>query len=362
MTQHNHPGSHPLQIYWQVLAWIMIALTFGLLLWLLSSMLLPFVIALILAYFLDPVVTWLSKLGLARALAAMVVAVLTFGTLLGFVAMLVPLVISEGAALVDSIPDSFEALEDLAEDAIPAPLEDQIGGLGEGASRLTDTLRETFQGLSARMVEGAAGLISVVMFWIVMPVVTVYLMIDWPRLIRSVDDLLPRPHVQTLRGLAADIDAALSGYVRGQSLVCAILISYYSVALTLVGLPFGFAVGVVTGAVSFIPYVGMFIGTTLGMGVAVWQFWGDPVWIGAVAAIYALGLFAESEILVPRMVGSAVNLHPVWMIFAVIAFGTLFGLVGALIAIPLATIAGVTTRFLTQQYRNSTLYKGRLRP
>ncbi|MGY6703473.1 AI-2E family transporter [Roseinatronobacter sp.] len=131
-----------------------------------------------------------------------------------------------------------------------------------------------------------------------------------------------------------------------------------SVALSLVGLPFAIAVGAVTGAVSFIPYIGMFIGTSLGVGIAIWQFWGDPVWIFAVAAIYGLGLFAESEVLVPRLVGDAVNLHPVWLIFAVIAFGTVFGFVGALIAVPLAAATGVIVRFAVQRYKQSSLYQG----
>ena len=352
------PPRDPMQPYGKVFAWVAIALVAGGLLWLLSSMLLPFVIALILSYFLDPVVRALTRRGLSRVVAALMVALLTFGTLLAVVGGMVPLVLAQGSELMGMLPDSWAQAEDQLEDTIPDVVEDRFAGVGDLVSRALGTLRDTLPNLAEQMAGSVSGLISVLMFWVVMPVVTVYLLMDWPRLIAAVDSLLPRPQAPTLRGLARDMDAALAGYIRGQVMVCSILIGYYSVALSLVGLPFAIVVGVVTGAVSFIPYVGMFIGTSLGVGIAAWQFWGDPGWIAAVVAIYALGLFAESEVLVPRLVGDAVNLHPVWLIFAVIAFGTLLGFVGALIAVPLAAATGVVVRFGVHRYWQSTLYRG----
>ena len=348
-----------MRLSWIICAWIGIAVLAGLLVWLLAPMLLPFVIAFVLAYFLDPVVRKLVGIGLSRTVAALLVALLTFGTLLAAVAILVPVVASQAQALFAALPDSLEEaraqISDRLPEAVAAPLDDA----DVAPENLIDWMRDSLGDQVGIIAQGVSGVISFVLFWVVMPVVTVYLLIDFPKLIATADRLLPRPTAPTLRRLARDIDATLSGYIRGQSLVCVILMGYYSVALTLVGLPFAIIVGIVTGAVSFIPYVGMFIGTSLGMGAAIWQFWDDPVWIAAVGAIYAVGLFAESEIMVPRLVGSAVNMHPVWMIFAVIAFGTLFGFVGALVAVPLAAVVGVIVRFVVARYYQSTLYTGR---
>jgi predicted PurR-regulated permease PerM len=347
-----------LNIYWKVLAWIGIAIAAGLLLWLLSPMMLPFVVAFVLAYFLDPVVRKLVSKGMKRSWAAILIALLAFGTLLAIIATLVPLAVSQASELYETLPGSLEEAQEQAEEVLPEEITTRLSEAEIEPQTIIDFLRDRIGGQIGMLAQGVSGLISFVLFWVVMPVVTIYLLIDFPRLIRSVDDMLPRPSAPTLRNLARDIDKTLSGYIRGQSLVCLILMGYYSIALTLVGLPFALIVGIVTGAVSFIPYVGMFIGTSLGMGAAIWQFWDEPIWIAAVGATYAIGLFVESEIMVPRMVGSAVNLHPVWMIFAVMAFGTVFGFVGAIIAVPLAAVSGVVVRYLVDRYKRSTLYTG----
>ncbi|MBQ2261600.1 MAG: AI-2E family transporter [Loktanella sp.] len=347
-----------MRLSWMIFAWAGLAILAGLLLWLLAPMLLPFVIAFVLAYFLEPIVRKLVAKGMARGWAALLVALVTFGALLAMIATLVPIIVAQAGELFDALPDSIEEaqvwIEDFLPEAVAAPMQDAE----VEPQNLIEWARENLANQVGTLAQGLSGLLSILLFWVVMPVVTVYLLIDFPKLIKTVDNLLPRPSAPTWRRLARDIDTTLSGYIRGQSLVCVILMGYYSTALTLIGLPFALIVGVVTGAVSFIPYVGMFIGTSLGMGAAIWQFWDDPIWIAAVGAIYAVGLFVESEIMVPRMVGSAVNLHPVWMIFAVTAFGTLFGFIGAIVAVPLAAVMGVIVRFLVGWYKDSALYTG----
>ncbi|MFU8823762.1 AI-2E family transporter [Yoonia sp.] len=345
-------------IYWKVFAWAGLAALAGVLLWLLSPMLLPFVFAMVLAYFLDPIVRKLVSRGMPRVWAALLVAFVSFGTLIAIVGTLVPLAVSQASELIETLPGSLEEAQSQVEEVLPDELSEPVQDAEIEPEGVVDWLRDSFASQAGMLAQGVSGVISFVLFWVVMPVVTIYLLIDFPKLIRSVDNLLPRPSAPTLRKLAKDIDTTLSGYIRGQSLVCVILMGYYSVALTLVGLPFALIVGIVTGAVSFIPYIGMFIGTSLGMGAAIWQFWDEPIWIAAVGAIYAVGLFVESEIMVPRLVGSAVNLHPVWMIFAVMAFGTLFGFVGAIIAVPMAAVTGVVVRFLVDRYYRSSLYTG----
>jgi predicted PurR-regulated permease PerM len=212
------------------------------------------------------------------------------------------------------------------------------------------------------MIEGvlssARGLFGVVVFLIIAPVVAVYLLVDWPRLIARIDELLPRDHAPVIRELAHDVDRAVAGFVRGQISVCLILAVYYSAALMSVGLTYGLVVGTVTGLISFIPYIGAIVGGALSIGLALYQFWGEPFLIGLVVLIYAVGQVLEGNVLVPNMVGRSVGLHPVWLLFALSAFGSLFGFAGLLVAVPVAAALGVIVRFFLDQYRQSLLYQG----
>jgi len=189
-------------------------------------------------------------------------------------------------------------------------------------------------------------------------VVTFYLLLDWDRMVAQVDRLLPRDHAPAIRELARDIDRALAAFIRGQGTVCLILGTYYAIALMLVGLQFGLVVGFVAGLISFIPYVGALVGGALAFGLALFQFWGEWVWLGAVAAIFFAGQFFEGNVLTPKLVGGSIGLHPVWLIFSLSAFGTLFGFVGLLIAVPVAAAIGVVIRFALGRYSDSKLYQG----
>ena len=193
---------------------------------------------------------------------------------------------------------------------------------------------------------------------VVTPVVAFYLIYDWHRMIATADSWVPVNQRETVRQLAREVDAAIAGFVRGQTAVCLILGSFYAVALTLSGLNFGLLIGLISGVITFIPYVGSMTGLTLAMAVAVAQFW--PQWgsILEVLAIFLVGQFLEGNLLSPKLVGESVGLHPVWLIFALLAFGYLFGFVGLLVAVPLAATIGVLMRFALQRYRESMLYTG----
>jgi predicted PurR-regulated permease PerM len=201
-------------------------------------------------------------------------------------------------------------------------------------------------------------LISVVVFIVVVPVVAFYMLLDWDHMVERVDSWLPRDHAPTVRMLANEIDRVLAGFVRGQVSVCVILGTFYSIALMLAGLQFGLVVGAIAGAITFIPYVGSLVGGILAIGLAMFQFWGDWWSIGVVAAIFAFGQFFEGNILSPKLVGGSVGLHPVWLLFALSAFGSVFGFVGMLVAVPVTAIIGVLARFAIGQYRESVLYRG----
>jgi len=193
---------------------------------------------------------------------------------------------------------------------------------------------------------------------VVTPVVAFYLLYDWDRMVAAVDHWIPLDHRETVRGLAREMNEAIAGFVRGQTAVCLILGSYYAVALTVVGLSFGLLIGLASGIITFIPYVGSMTGLVLAGGVAVAQFWPEYTPIITVLAIFFVGQFLEGYVLAPKLVGESIGLHPVWLMFALFAFGYLLGFVGLLIAVPLAAVVGVLARFALRRYLESSFYTG----
>jgi predicted PurR-regulated permease PerM len=205
---------------------------------------------------------------------------------------------------------------------------------------------------------GGQALVSIFSLIVVTPVVAFYLLFDWDRMVATIDSWVPLPHRETVRSLGREINVAIAGFVRGQTAVCLILGSMYAVGLSLVGLSFGLLIGLISGIISFVPYVGSLTGFILALGIAIAQFW--PAWgpILVVAAIFFAGQFIEGYVLSPKLVGESVGLHPVWLMFALFAFGYLFGFVGLLLAVPLAAAVGVLARFALRQYLASPLYTG----
>ena len=200
--------------------------------------------------------------------------------------------------------------------------------------------------------------VNMLMLVVIVPVVSVYLLLDWDRMIANIDELLPRDHAPVVRQLASEIDRTLSSFVRGMGTVCLILGIYYAGALMLVGLQFGLVVGFVAGMVTFIPYLGALIGGVLAIGLALFQFWGEWTQVGLVAGIFIVGQVVEGNFLTPRLVGNSVGLHPVWLLLSLSVFGALFGFVGLLIAVPVTAALGVLARFGVRQYLQSKLYTG----
>ncbi len=345
----------------RALAWVGIAAAALGLLWLLGDVLLPFLVGAAVAYFLDPAVRRLAGLGVPRLVASLGMMLLLFGALVAAVVWVVPLVLNEAAALSRALPGIFEDAKAWLGQATGEDIEDEDSTIYQLVQDAGETLRENAQTLVMGLLSGATALINLVVFWVVMPVVAFYLLMDWPRLMNAIDAHIPRAQVPTVRRLARDIDATLAGFVRGEVIVCTVMAAYYSITLTLLGLTYGLVIGLVAGLVSFIPYVGAFIGGALSVGFALYQFWDEPLWIGAVVAVFLLGQFMESQVLVPRLVGHSVNLHPVWLIFAIMAFGSIFGFLGVLVAMPVAAALGVLVRHGLARYRESPLYRGEAR-
>ena len=326
-------------------------------LWLLGDVILPFLVGGAMAYFLDPIADRLERAGLSRIASTVVIASVASLIAIISVLLVVPTLVRQAAQLVETAPAIAQRLQGFISTQFPT--------LTQEGSVLNDTLTQLGEAVKARggelltgLLSSAVGILGFVIFIVVVPVVSFYMLNDWDRMVAKVDGWLPLDHRETVRDIAREIDRVLSGFVRGQVSVCLILGTFYSVALMIAGLNFGLVVGAIAGAVTFIPYVGAIIGGVLAIGLALYQFWGDPVSIGIVAGIFAVGQFLEGNIITPKLVGSSVGLHPLWLIFALSAFGTLFGIVGMLVAVPVAAVIGVLVRFAIDQYMESTLFRG----
>lgn len=327
------------------------------LIWLLADVLLPFVLGAALAYLADPLADRLQRLGLSRLLATVVITVLTVGVAVLAVILIVPLLIDQVQKAIANAPAVIEWLRGLVATYLPdltaedSPLR---GALDSLRKRVDAWSVSVLQGLWS----GGLALIDFVVLIVVTPVVAFYLLYDWDRMVAVIDDYLPRPHRDTIRELALKLDEVLAGFVRGQLTVCVVLGVLYAVALSLIGLQFGLLIGAFAGLISFIPYVGAVLGGVLSVGIAAAQFWGEWGMIAAVAIVFMAGQALEGNFLTPKLVGDRVGLHPVWLIFALAAFGSLFGFVGMLIAVPAAAAIGVLGRFGLERYKEGSLYRG----
>ncbi|GIT90368.1 AI-2E family transporter [Jannaschia pagri] len=342
----------------QVTYWSVAAAVFLVLLWYLGPILLPFIVGGAIAYILDPLADRLEAVGLPRAAATTVITLVGVLGLLLAVGFIIPTLVEQTTALVRAAPTYVNALRDWLGARFP-DLVVEGGMLQQALADLGDLARERGGQFAQQLLAGVFGVVNALVFAVVVPVVAFYLLLDWDRMIARVDEMLPRDHVGTIRKIASDIDATLASFVRGQLTVCLVLGTFYSAALMFVGLQFGLVVGAVAGLITFIPYVGALVGGALAIGLALFQFWGEWHLIGIVAGIFFLGQFLEGNILTPKLVGDSVGLHPVWLLFALSAFGSIYGFVGMLVAVPVAASLGVVTRFVIAEYKESLLYKGR---
>jgi len=337
--------------------WGIATAVFLIVLWFLGDVILPFVLGGAIAYFLDPVADRLERLGLGRAAS---VVVITLVALLIFVLMallVVPTLVEQSIALFDIAPQLARDLQGFLSGHFPSMFEPE-STLHKMLLSLGETIRDRGGEVLQTALSSAASLLNLVLLFVIVPVVAFYLLYDWDHMVEKIDGLLPRDHAPVIRDLARQIDRTLASFIRGMGTVCLVLGTFYAVALMLVGLQFGLVVGAFAGLITFIPYVGSIVGGVLAVGLALFQFWGDWVSIGLVAAIFVSGQVIEGNFLTPKLVGSSVGLHPVWLIFALSAFGTLFGFVGMLVAVPVAASLGVITRFAILQYKDSRLYRG----
>ena len=341
----------------QLKYWGIATVVFLVVMWFLGDVILPFVLGAAIAYCLDPIADRLERMGCSRGIAT---GIITFFAILVFVIaalLILPTLTRQAAELIASAPMMASNLQAFLTERFP-DLGDANSTIRQSLAAFGETIRSKGDELLDTVIASFSGIVNLLVLFVIVPVVAFYLLYDWDNLVARIDDLLPRDHAPVVRQIASDIDRTMAGFVRGQGTVCLILGIFYAVALMLVGLNFGLVVGVVAGALTFIPYVGALVGGALAIGLALFQFWGDWLWILLIYGIFQAGQFVEGNILTPRLVGQSVGLHPVGLIFALSAFGALFGFVGLLVAVPVAAAIGVILRFGISQYKSSLLYRG----
>lgn len=344
--------------------WLAGAALFVLVLWLLNDILLPFVVGAVVAYFFDPVVARLQRYGLSRTLATTAVTIMAALITIGAAFAIVPPVFGQIEALVGKAPEYIVNAATRLQPMIE-PLRAKLGleplsllDLQNEASKWAGQALALLGGMASSVAQRSAAVINLLALLFLTPVVTFYLLRDWPKVLAAIDNALPLDHAGTVRKLARDSNAAVAGYVRGQALVCVCLGTIYGAGMSLVGLQFGFVIGLVAGLISFIPFVGTLVGATMAIGMALAQFPPDWISVGKVAAVFLIGHLLEGNVLSPKLVGDRVGLHPVWIMFALLAGGSLFGFVGVLVAVPIAAVIGVIARHLLERYHASALYRG----
>lgn len=338
--------------YWGIGLVILLAIFYFL-----GGALTPYIIGAGLAYLLDPMADKLERWGASRMMATAIITVIALVAFVLVALVLFPFVLGQAQSFFETAPAMVESLRSMLVERFPDAFKEGTA-LRDALVEAQTKIKESSLSLLNTVLASTLKLFDFVILAVVSPVVAFYLLLDWDNMVARIDSWIPRDHLDTVRKLGRDIDGAMAAFIRGQLTVMLFLGTFYALGLMLIGLDFGAFVGLFAGLISFIPYVGSIVGGALAIGLALFQFWGDWIWIAAVAAVFASGQFIEGNILTPKLVGSSVGLHPVWLMFALSAFGYMFGFFGLLIAVPAAAAVGVLSRFFLGEYMNSRLYRG----
>jgi len=345
----------------KLLFWLVGFILFILFLNLVSDILLPFVVGVLVAYFLDPAADKLEDLGFSRTLATVTITGIFFVAVVILVAALSPLLYDQFTALAKNIPSYITSFQEKTAPIIAKLTQeldpDAVAKAKEAASNLSGYVLKFSGELLANLWQSGLAFFNVLSLIFISPVVSFYMLRDWDKIIAKIDGWVPRKHLKTVRQQIDLIDQTMSGYIRGQSNVCLILGAFYAIALTLVGLDFGLFIGMATGILAFIPFVGLLIGMATGLAVAFFQF-GDVNHVAMVAGVFIVGQIIEGNFITPKLVGDKVGLHAVWVIFGLLAGGSMFGFTGVLLAVPVTAIIGVLARFFLSVYLKGEIYKG----
>lgn len=346
----------------QVLFWITAALLLILTIAMLKEILLPFVAGIAIAYFLSPLADRLVALGFNRVLASLLIVVSLAVIVIAALVLIVPVILAQAQDLAAALPGEIARLRTGVDTWVRERFGPGFSGLDAQIDRASDALAANWASLAGWAATSiwsrSLAIVNFLALMLVTPLVVFYLLVDWHPMLEKVDGWLPRGHAASIRVLASDMNDAVAAFVRGQGTVCIILGAFYAVALSAIGLNYGLLIGLATGLLAFIPFVGWALGFITATTVAVIQFWPEMVPILLVVGVFLAAQALDAGFLSPTIVGSKIGLHPVWLIFALFVFSYLLGIVGTLIAVPLAAALGVLIRFALDVYLKSAVYQG----
>ncbi len=340
--------------------WLGVGVLFVALISLLSDALLPFLIGIAIAYLLNPICEMLHRRGFNRTAATTIILLIFVLMACLLILFITPIIADQVRQLAQATPGYVESIrayiEPRLQEFMSTLTEEQSQKIREAAQRYAGNMAGALGTAAEGFWRGSQAIISFFSLLIITPIVAFYLLRDWHELVNRIDSWLPRAHVATIREQVREVDRTLSGFVRGQAMVCFLLGSYYSIALSIVGVNYGFIVGVIAGLLSFIPFVGSTFGLVVATALALVQF--DSYTPAAIViGIFMVAQFLEGNVIAPKFIGESVGLHPVWIIFALVAGGSLLGFTGMLLAVPVAAVIGVLTRFVLGRYMESSYYR-----
>nr|WP_310524112.1 AI-2E family transporter [Polymorphobacter sp.] len=339
------------RIHW---GWLLLIIGFVALFWASRAVLGPFIAGFVVAYLLDPPAQKLESRGWPRWLASATVLVLFFFALIGILLASAPIIQAQVVQLMKTLPALIDSTLPAAERLLKNT--NLLSNSKEIVANLGNRAIEWFSNSFGTIVAGSLAFVNLISFIVVTPIVAFYLLRDWPIILARIESWWPRAQLPVIKKLLADCDAALSGFVRGQSLVCLALAVFYAAGWSLVGLDYAVVLGLLAGILGFVPFIGVIfaVGLSLLVGLGQWGF--DPFHLGLLLGVFFVGQALESSVLTPNLIGNRIGLHPVWVLFAVFAGGTVAGLAGVFFAVPVAAVLGVIVRHALAHYRASSFY------
>ncbi len=352
-------SAKPLSIRTHVTFWIAISFLFLSFIWIFKAMLLPFVLGMAVAYLLNPVVGKLGAWGFARGPAALIILGCFLVLVLGFAIAVSPIIYRELLALIKELPTYIEKITVMLA-PVTAMLDDYIGG--ENSQSLEEIVKShsgavisAVKPVIAKLASGGQAAVDMVSVMVFMPIVAYFMMKEWPSITGWCQDLMPRHSRDIIMNLLKNIDLKIAGFVRGQITVATFLGVTYAVVLTIAGLKYGFMIGLLSGLISIIPMVGSAVGLIISVAVA-WFQAGDIMFVLLIAGIFIGGQLIEGNFLTPKLVGDSVGLHPLWVFFALLAGGSVLGILGMFLSVPVAAVIGVLLSFAIDHYKRSSYY------
>ena len=336
--------------------WVLICMTLGaFLLWNISDILSPFILGGILAYLLDPMADKMESFGVPRLLTALTVSLFALFVLLTAAILVIPIIFDQINQIIGFIPYITNEIYLVMQKGF------KVLNLGEVEDidlvNLSKNLNEVSPIFAKSIFNSSFAILDFIFLLMVTPIVAIYLLVDWDKIIKEVEKVIPRRLEPTISQIVIEMHKTVASFLRGQFSVCIILAIFYAASLTALGLEYGLLVGLFSGLISFIPLIGAILGGLVALVVSLAQFWQTPEWVGVVLIIFLFGQVLEGNLLTPRLVGKSVKLHPLWIIFSVTCFGSLMGWVGVILAVPSAACIAVLVRFSLKIYFETDFYK-----